>query len=171
MVINDASTQSLTLTSTGTAPVTINAAAITGAGFTMSGATFPLTLNLNQAVTLSLQFDPTTTGAATGQLTITSNSSTNGTAVIALSGTGAPHEVDLNWDAPDSTSDPVAGYNVYRSPDGGTTYQELSSIEASQTTYVDSSAASGQAYDYVVKSFDAYGTESAPSNMTSVTIP
>ena len=54
----------------------------------MSGATFPVTLNPNQSVTLNVQFDPTAAGAATGQLTIQSNSSTNGTAVVSLSGTG-----------------------------------------------------------------------------------
>jgi hypothetical protein len=87
--VNTAATsQSLTLTSTGTAPVAINSATLAGAGFTMSGATFPATLNPGQAVSLSVQFDPTAAGAATGQLTITSNSSTNGTAVISLNGTG-----------------------------------------------------------------------------------
>jgi len=40
-----------------------------------------------------------------------------------------------------------------------------------QTTYVDSTPQSGLSYDYVVKSADASGAESAPSNVTSVTIP
>jgi hypothetical protein len=88
VVVNTAATQSVTLTSTGTAPVTINAAALTGAGFTVSGVTFPVTLNPGQAATLSVQFDPTVTGAATDQLTITSNSSTGAMAVISLTGTG-----------------------------------------------------------------------------------
>ena len=64
--------------------MTINSAALSGTGFTMSGATFPVTLNPTQAVTLNVQFDPATAGAVTGQLTIQSNSSTNGTAVISL---------------------------------------------------------------------------------------
>ena len=68
--------------------MTINSATLTGTGFTMSGATFPVTLNPTQSVTLNVQFDPTAAGAVTGQLTIQSNSSTNGTAVIGLSGTG-----------------------------------------------------------------------------------
>jgi hypothetical protein len=54
----------------------------------MSGAAFPVTLNPGQVLTLSVQFDPAAPGAATGQLIIQSNSSTNGTAVINLSGTG-----------------------------------------------------------------------------------
>ncbi len=88
VTVNTASTQPVTLTSTGTAPVTISSAALTGTGFTMSGATFPVTLNPSQSVTLNVQFEPTTTGAGSGQLTIQSSSSTNGTAVVNLSGTG-----------------------------------------------------------------------------------
>ena len=68
--LNTPSTQSLTLSSTGTAPVTVSAATVTGTGFTVSGATFPLTLNPNQTATLSVEFDPTAAGAASGSLTI-----------------------------------------------------------------------------------------------------
>jgi beta-glucanase (GH16 family) len=86
--VNAPATQPVILTSTGTVPVTINGATLTGAGFTLPGATLPATLNPNQERTLNIEFDPTAVGAATGQLTITSNSSTNGTAAIGLSGTG-----------------------------------------------------------------------------------
>ncbi len=88
VLVNTPATQPMTLTSTGTVPVTINGATLTGMGFTMSGAEFPATLNPSQEMTLNLGFDPTAVGAATGQLTITSNSSTNGTSVIGLTGTG-----------------------------------------------------------------------------------
>ena len=88
VTVNTASTQPVTLTSTGTAPVTINSATLSGTGFTLSGATFPATLNPAQSVTLNVQFDPATAGAATGHLTVHSNSSTDGTAVVNLSGTG-----------------------------------------------------------------------------------
>lgn len=88
VVVNTAAIQPVTLTSTGTVPLTINGATLTGAGFTLPGAAFPATLNPGQQVTLNIEFDPTAVGAATGQLTITSNSSTNGTAVVDLTGTG-----------------------------------------------------------------------------------
>ena len=88
VTVNTASTQPLTLTSTGTAPVTINSATTGGTVFTVSGATFPVTLNPGQSVTLNVQFEPTATGAASDQLTIQSDSSTNGTAVVNLGGTG-----------------------------------------------------------------------------------
>jgi hypothetical protein len=171
VVVNTAAILPLTLTSTGTAPVMINAATLTGQGFSVSGATFPVTLNPGQAVTLSVQFDPIAIGVAAGQLTISSNSSTGGTAAISLSGTGQPHQVDLSWDAPAGSADPIAGYNVYRSPGGASTYQLLNPSVDTLTTYVDSTVQSGFAYDYIVESVDASGVESAPSNVIGVTIP
>ena len=172
VVVNTPATQSLTLSSTGGAPVTISAAAITGTGFTMSGSTFPVTLNPSQRVTLSVQFDPATAGAATGQITITSNSSTSPKAVISLSGTGeaSSHQVVLSWQAPTNSAVPVSAYNVYRAPGGSSSYQLIDQSDT-QTTYTDTAVQSGQSYDYVVKSVDSAGVESAPSNMTSVTIP
>lgn len=86
--LNTPAAQSLALKATGTAPVTISAATLKGAGFTMSGVRFPVTLNPGQAVTPSVEFDPTAVGVAKGQLTITSNSSSGGTTVVSLSGTG-----------------------------------------------------------------------------------
>jgi hypothetical protein len=173
VVVNTIATQLVTLTSTGTAPVTISSATLAGTGYTMSGVTFPVTLNPTQAVTLNVLFDPTVTGLASGQLTITSNSSTNSTEVISLSGTGvaASYEVNLSWDAPSSSADPVAGYNIYRSPSGSSTYQLLNATEDTATTYLDGTAQSGLTYDYIVESVDASGVESSPSNMFVITIP
>jgi fibronectin type 3 domain-containing protein len=138
----------------------------------VSGAAFPVTLTPGQAVTLGVEFDPTTAGAATGQLTINSTSSTNGTAVIALTGTGtaAAHAVDLSWDAPGSSEDPVAGYNVFRAPTGGSVYQLVNSSVDANTAYVDSTVQNGVSYDYYVESVDASGVESVPSNTFAVTI-
>jgi hypothetical protein len=169
--LNIPATQSLTLTSTGTSAVTINAAAVTGTGFSISGATFPVTLNPSQVATLTVQFDPTTAGAATGQLTITSNSSTNGTATIALSGTGMQPQVSLSWNAPSSSTDPVAGYNIYRSTGGSSSYQLVNSSVDAQTTYVDTTVQNGLTYDYIVESVDASGVVSSPSNTLSITTP
>jgi Abnormal spindle-like microcephaly-assoc'd, ASPM-SPD-2-Hydin/Fibronectin type III domain len=169
VMVNTPATQPVTLTSTGTSPVTVSAASVTGTGFTLSGSTFPTILNPGQTMTLNVQFDPTTPGTETGQLTITSNSVTNGTAQVSLSGTGMPHDVALSWNAPTGTSGQIAGYNVYRSPSGRSSYQRLNA--STNTQYTDNTVQSGTAYDYIVKSVDASGMESAPSNMTTVTIP
>jgi hypothetical protein len=172
VAVNTATTQTLTLTSTGTTPVTVNSAAITGAGFSIIGGSFPVTLNPTQTLTLQLQFDPTTAGALTGQITISSNSTTGSTAVVALSGTGTAvsHEVDLSWDAPTSSPDPVAGYNIYRATGTGSLVLINSSPDTA-VVYADSTVVSGATYSYVVKSVDLSGVESTPSNEITVTIP
>jgi len=173
VTVDSSSTQSVTLTSSGTGPLTVNAATVSGAGFTISGASFPVTLNPKQSVTLTVQFKPTTTGAFTGKLTVTSNSSTNPTAAVGLSGTGAgeQHQVDLSWGEPSSSPVPITGYNIYRAVGGGSAYQLLNSAVDTQTTYVDSTVQSGMTYSYEVKSVDSSGVESSPSNAISVTIP
>jgi Abnormal spindle-like microcephaly-assoc'd, ASPM-SPD-2-Hydin len=172
LTVNTASTLSLTLTSTGTSAVTVNSAAITGAGFTIVGGSFPVTLNPTQTLTLQVQFEPTTAGAVTGQLAISSNSTTGGTADVALSGTGTAvaHSVDLSWTAPSSSADPVAGYNIYRAISGGSLALVNASPDSS-TTYVDSTVVSGTTYNYVVKSVDSNGAESIASNEITAPIP
>ncbi len=172
VVVNTATTLTVTLTSTGTSAVTVNAATITGAGFTTVGGSFPVTLNPTQTATLQIQFDPTTAGAVAGQLTISSNSSGGSTALVALSGTGASvaHSVDLSWDAPTNSTDPVAGYNIYRSISGGT-MQLINSSPITQAVYVDNAVVSGSIYNYYAKSVDSSGVESTPSNEITVTIP
>ena len=171
--LNEPSTQTLTLSTTSILPLTVTAAIVAGPGYSVSGSTFPLSLTAGQTAILNVQFDPTVDGPATGTLTIISASLTNPTTVITLSGTGVSvsYDVDLSWDAPASSPDPVAGYNVYRSPSGASAYVQVNSSAVTQTTYVDTSVQIGQAYDYIVESVDASGVESVPSNVASVTIP
>ena len=169
--LNNPITQSLTLSSTGTAGVTINSVTVTGTGFSLSGATLPVTLSPGQSMNITVQFDPTTTGSATGLVTISSNSPSNPTTVVTLSGTGSVHQVSLTWNAPSSSVSPIAGYNVYRAASGSSTYQLLNSALDLTTTYSDATVQSGQSYDYVVKTVDTAGTESGPSNVTTVVIP
>lgn len=172
MAVNTSATKPVTLTSSGTSAVTVNSASITGAGFTTVGGSFPLTLNPSQTATVQVQFQPTTAGAVSGQLTITSNSSTGSTALVALSGTGTAtaHVVNLSWNAPASSSDPVAGYNIYRGISGGP-MQMLNSSPVTQTGYVDSTVASSSTYDYYTKSVDSNGIESTASNQIAVSVP
>jgi hypothetical protein len=174
VTVDTASKLPVTLTSTGSAPVTVNSATLSGTGFTMSGATFPVTLDPSLAVTLEVQFDPTAAGAAMGWLTIQSNSSANSSLVISLSGAGetaAQHQVDLSWSAPSSSTVPIVGYNIYRSTGGGAAYQLLNSSVDAQTTYVDGSVQAGSTYDYIVESVGSSGTESVPSNEVTASIP
>jgi Abnormal spindle-like microcephaly-assoc'd, ASPM-SPD-2-Hydin len=170
VTLGTASTQTVTLVSAGTAPVTVNSGTLSGRGFTMSGATFPVTLNPTLAITLDVQFDPTIAGAVTGQLTIQSSSSMNSTVASSLSGTGIPHRVNLSWQAPSSSPVPVVGYNIYRTT-GGSAYVRLNSSVDTQTTYVDSAVQPGSTYDYIVKSVASSGVESIASNEVAAAIP
>ncbi len=170
VLINTPATQSVTLTSTGSAAVTVNAAVATGPGYSISGYSLPVTLNPGASTTLNVQFDPPAAGTAIGQVTITSNSTTNGTATIGLTGAGETHQVDLSWNSPTPCDDPIAGFHVYRAASGSASYQLLSAAVDGVAQYSDSTVISGQSYDYVVTAVDAAGVESMPSNMTSVSI-
>ncbi|HEX8710492.1 MAG TPA: fibronectin type III domain-containing protein, partial [Terracidiphilus sp.] len=75
------------------------------------------------------------------------------------------------WNAPSSSTDPVAGYNVYRATGGSSSYQMVNGSVDPSTTYTDSTVQSGTAYSYYVKSVDAQGNQSAPSNTYSASIP
>ena len=169
--VNTAVTQSVAVTASGRLPFAVTAAVVQGAGFSISGATFPLALTDGQSATIDVTFDPTAAGASTGQLIIVSTSLTGGETAVSLSGTGELVEVNLSWDAPASSPDPVAGYNVYRAPGGGTSYQLLSSVSNSQLAYTDTGVQAGLTYNYIVESVDTSGVTSAPSNMASVTLP
>ncbi len=66
----------IVITNSGTADITVNSAAVTGAaGYTVSGVAFPLALPGGQSATLNITFAPTSTGAANGTLTIASTAS------------------------------------------------------------------------------------------------
>jgi Cep192 domain 4 len=171
--LNTPSTQTVQLSSTGTSALTISGATIQGTGFTMSGITTPLTLSPSQTATLNLQFDPKVAGNDTGAVMINSNAASGGTSTIALAGTGTTaggYEVQLNWAAPASSGDAVAGYNVYRAANGGA-YQKLNTSANQPATYTDTTVQSGTTYTYEVMSVDASGVQSAPSNVYSAAVP
>jgi hypothetical protein len=172
IAVNSATTGSVTLTSSGTTAVTVSSASVSGTGFSVVGGTFPVTLNPNQTLAVKLQFKPSASGAATGKLTLNSNSTAGSSTAVTLSGTGTStaEQVDLSWHAPASSSDPVAGYNIYRATGSGAFQLVNSGIDKS-TTYVDSSVTSGNTYNYLVKSVDESGVESTGSNEISVAVP
>jgi hypothetical protein len=159
--------QSLTLTNAGNANLTISNVAVTGAGFTASGAGSNTVLAAGQTVALNVTFAPSATGSAVGLMTI---GSTAGGLTITLAGSGgqlSAHTVALNWDA--STSD-VVGYYVYRALADGT-YAKVNSAPVALTQYTDTQIQSGQTYTYVVTAVDANTVESDYSDPVLATIP
>jgi ASPM-SPD-2-Hydin domain-containing protein/centrosomal CEP192-like protein len=167
--VGTTSTQSITLTSTGTAAVVVSGAKLSGTGFTLSGTTFPLTLTAGATATLSLQFDPAAAGAATGSLTISSDASSNGTAIAALSGTGVPLAVDLSWNAPSDAE--IAGFNIYRATGSSSSFSRVNTSLTEPATYMDATVQAGITYQYYVTTVDSTGAESVPSNTATVVTP
>jgi hypothetical protein len=76
-----------TLTNTGGASVTISQATFTGAGYSVTGLTLPLTMQSGQTASFNVVFSPPSAAADNASLTITSNAS-NPTLVAAVSGIG-----------------------------------------------------------------------------------
>lgn len=86
----------------------------------------------------------------------------------ALTGSSSQYGVQLTWNE-SSSVDPVVSYNVYRGQTAG--FAQINTSPVTSTSYLDSSAASGQTYVYMVESVDAGGNASDPSGAVSVSVP
>jgi len=163
--------QGFTVTNTGNSSVAISGITATGAGYSLLSGTGAVTLSPNQSTSVSVQFAPSTAGAATGSVNILSNAK-GSVSSVALSGAAiAPvvsHSVALNWGASSSS---VAGYNVYRSAVSGSSYAKVNGSVLGGVSYADSSVQSGQTYYYVATAVDAGGNESTYSNEVSAIVP
>jgi hypothetical protein len=80
----------------------------------------------------------------------------------------ANHVVDLSWNA--STSGHIAGYNVYRCPDG-VTWKKINASLIGLTVYIDSTVAKSTTYYYSATAVDIHGNESSGSAVVKVVIP
>ena len=85
-----------TLTNVGNSSVTVSQATVTGAGFSVSGLSLPLTLAVGQSTTLNVVFAPQTSGAVTGNVALVSDA-INSPFNLPLSGDGlAPGSLSAN---------------------------------------------------------------------------
>ena len=89
-----ANTQTVQIANPGTVAVTITAANISGAGFSTSGLTLPVTLSAGKTAAFNVQFNPKSAGASTGSLSLVSDAS-NPPSAIALSATGVAAGLSL----------------------------------------------------------------------------
>jgi hypothetical protein len=85
--VGSSTSLSETLTNTGATSLTISSATASGAGFSLSGLAFPLTLTAGQSTSFTVLYSPTASGAASGSVSIASNGS-NPNLNISLSATG-----------------------------------------------------------------------------------
>jgi len=168
--VDSTDTQSVSLLSSGTGPITISAIATSGTGFTVSGVTPPLTLDPGDAINALVAFSPMSGGAATGSITVNTNASNGRPLSLALTGTGVLYQVDLSWNAP-GTNDPIAGYNVYRSEEGSPSYIIVNDDLVTGTIFVDQTVVNGTFYTYFVEAVDESGASSGPSGAFAIQIP
>jgi fibronectin type 3 domain-containing protein len=163
--------QTVTLTNTGGASLSI-------ANFTVTGADasdFAETNLCGSSVvagakcTIAVMFTPSATGTRTAALSISDNA--NGSPkTVSLSGTGS-HDVMLSWTA--SATAGVLGYYVYRgTASGGESSTPLNSTPINGTTYTDANVTAGATYYYVVKTVASDEvTQSTASNQATATVP
>jgi hypothetical protein len=163
-------TQTVTLTNSGNASLIISQVNISGAGFSHSGMSLPVTLAIGQSTSFNAIFDPVASGNLSGAATVISNA-TDSSIVIALSGAGAApvvHSVSLTWAASAST---VVGYNLYSSSHSGGPYTRMNSSPTASLSYSDTDVVSGDTYYFVATAVDSEGTESVYSNQAVALIP
>ena len=166
------SSQPLTITSTGQQSVTIQSLSFSNATFSNSSVALPVTLSKGQSLTVNVTAQPEST-AQTGTLTVTStaNDPTVSLSETAITTQPVSHSASLTWQAPSSSSDAVDSYQVDRAASGSTQYSTVGTTVASSTAFTDTSVTSGQTYVYEVRSVDASGNTSNPSNTITLTIP
>jgi hypothetical protein len=169
-VTTSSTPQSINLTNTGNASLTITSVAITGsnAGDFAEVNTCSSTVPASTSCTITVIFTPSTAGARAASLAITDNAS-GSPQTAGLSGTGS-HDVVLSWSA--STSPEVVGYFIYRgTTPGGESSTPLNSTLITGLDYTDENVVAGMTYYYVATAVASDGTQSAPSNEVSATVP
>src|SRR5579863_4412615 len=104
----------VTFSNAGENPLTLQQISVSGTSFTANGIGAGVTLPPGQYATLSMSFEPSATGKASGMVSLASSSSSS-PINFPLSGNGvvATHAAELSWNASPS---PVVGYNIYRTP-------------------------------------------------------
>ena len=168
VTVGTSQNQSGTLTA-GSSPITVSSATWQGTGFSLSGITFPVTIQSGQSVPFTVTFAPQAAGTISGAISFVSNAS-NSPASESLAGTAlqtAQHSVDLSWNPDTST---VQGYYVYRGNQTGGPYSRVSTLLPA-TSYIDASVTAGQTYYYVVTAMGSGSLESGYSNEAVAVIP
>jgi hypothetical protein len=94
LALNASATQSVTLTNTGNAAVSISQVNVAGSGFTLNGSAPLVTLSAGQAASFSVTFTPTVAGNATGSASVVSTAA-NSPLSISLSGLGVQPQISV----------------------------------------------------------------------------
>ena len=170
-VATGSTAQTVTLTNSGNATLSITSLVPTGANasdFAETADTCGSSVPAGGNCTIEVTFTPSASGQRTATLSITDNTS-GSPQTVSLSGTGS-HDVILSWAA--SGTSGVVGYNVYRGTTSeGESSTPLNSTPINGTTYVDENVTAGATYFYAVTAVGSNGTQSAASAETEATVP
>jgi hypothetical protein len=93
--VGGSASQTVTISNGGTAALTINSLAPSGAGYSMIGITAPITVNAGQSIPFTATFAPTSAGVSTGGVSATSNAP-NSPQAMSFTGTGVTSASALN---------------------------------------------------------------------------
>ena len=85
--VKTSASQTVTVSNTGTAALSISQASVSGTGYNMTGLTAPVTVAAGASTSFAVMFQPATTGAATGSVSIMSNANAS-PLTVSLTGTG-----------------------------------------------------------------------------------
>ena len=134
---NKTSSVVLSNSSSSTTAISITNVGVTGTGFSLSNPpALPATISAGQSLSLTVAFTPSSSGTASGTLSITSDAS-NASATVALSGSGlAPGQLAVN-PATLSFGDVAVGSN---------SSQSASLTAGSSSVTVSSASWNGQGY-------------------------
>jgi len=119
---------------------------------------------------LDLSGDPTTaeTYSFTESVTSCNGSEVAYATYKVVVQAAANHVVDLKWN--ESKSNDIAGYNVYRGPDGEK-WTKMNSGLIAATDYDDSTVANDTTYYYAATTVNTSGEESTKSTSVKVSVP
>jgi hypothetical protein len=132
---SDSGAQTVTVTNPSSSSVTISSISTSGAFAQTS--TCPSTLPGNGSCTVSVQFEPASTGPASGTLSVASSAPSSPLAV-ALTGTGISASTDLALNQPATASGYTQNYVPANAVDGNTsTYWESTDSDFPQWFQVD----------------------------------
>ena len=88
VAMGSSSPQTLTLSNTGSTPITISQATITGAGFSIVGSMSSVSIAAGQQQSFRMEFTPKSAGSVSGSISIVSDAK-DSPLTVALSGTGS----------------------------------------------------------------------------------
>lgn len=161
----------VTFSNAGETPITLQQNSVSGSNFSASGIGAGVTLPPGQFVILSVSFEPSETGKASGMVSLASSTSSS-PINLPLYGNGvvASHAAELSWSASPS---PIVGYNIYRTSavQPFSSWTKLNSSPIATTSYTDWDVQTGEFYIFTVTSVSAENVESTLSNATTTTVP